>query len=70
VIGKSPVVAERIYREILVRAAGRFELREGAVDVLGRARVAMVASGTATLQAALLETPASLPADASCPFGQ
>jgi lipid-A-disaccharide synthase len=57
VIGKSPVVSRELYQEITARSGGRFEVGEDAVDVLGRARAAMVASGTATLQAALLETP-------------
>ncbi len=57
VIGKSPVVGRELYREITARGGGGFEVGEDAVDVLGRARAAMVASGTATLQAALLETP-------------
>jgi lipid-A-disaccharide synthase len=57
VIGKSPVVARELYRKMTAGDAGAFEVGDDAVEVLGRARAAMVASGTATLQAALLETP-------------
>ncbi len=57
VVARSPVVAESLYRDA-VRAAG-FDagLERDAVEALSRARAAVVASGTATLQAALLETP-------------
>ena len=55
VVAKSPVVAESIYAA-MVGAAG-VRLEHDAVEALARARVALVASGTATLQSALLETP-------------
>jgi lipid-A-disaccharide synthase len=57
VIGRSPVVPAAVYDEHLRDVAFPVEHRDGAVEVLSRARAAMVASGTATLEAALLETP-------------
>jgi lipid-A-disaccharide synthase len=57
VIGKSPVVAEALYRAVPGFSPDRFAIHDRAVEVLGGARAAMVASGTATLQSALLETP-------------
>ncbi len=57
VIAKSPVVADALYRSALARASFDARLETDAVEALSRARVALVASGTATLQAALLETP-------------
>jgi len=56
-IGRSPVVPPDVYDEHLRGVSFPVERRDGAVDVLSRARAAMVASGTATLEAALLETP-------------
>ena len=60
VIAKSPVVADALYRSALARASLDARLEDDAVEALSRARVAMVASGTATLQAALLETPLAI----------
>jgi lipid-A-disaccharide synthase len=60
VVGRSPVVERGVYDEIVRRSALPLELHDDAVEVLGRARAAMVASGTATLQAALLETPLAI----------
>lgn len=57
VIGKSPTLPEDLYRRLLARARVDCDVREDAVGVLGGAHAAMVASGTATLQSALLETP-------------
>jgi lipid-A-disaccharide synthase len=57
VIGRSPVVERRVYDEAAQRSPLAVEVHDDAVHVLGRARAAIVASGTATLQAALLETP-------------
>jgi len=57
VVSKSPVVDERIYRDALRGSALQVRLEPDAVTTLSRARAAVVASGTATLQAALLETP-------------
>ena len=56
-IGRSPVVSPSVYDEHVGRAGVDVVLSDGALDVLARARAAMVASGTATLEAALLETP-------------
>jgi lipid-A-disaccharide synthase len=56
-IGRSPVVSASVYDDQVRRADADVTLEDGAVDVLARARAAMVASGTATLEAALLETP-------------
>lgn len=57
VIAKSPVVADALYRSALARASFDARLEPDAVEALSRARAALVASGTATLQSALLETP-------------
>jgi lipid-A-disaccharide synthase len=54
---RSPVVERSLYDDIARRFAVPVEWSDGATGVLCRARAAMVASGTATLQAALLETP-------------
>ena len=53
----SPVVEREVYRALTTRARLDLEFENDTVPVLARARVALVASGTATLQAALLETP-------------
>jgi lipid-A-disaccharide synthase len=55
VIAKSPVVDEEDYAPALRACDARLE--RDAVAALSSARAAVVASGTATLQAALLETP-------------
>ncbi len=60
VIAKSPVVDEPIYREALGASGVDARLEPDAVEALSAARVAVVASGTATLQAALLETPLAI----------
>jgi lipid-A-disaccharide synthase len=57
VVAKSPVVAESTYAGIIAAARVDVRLEPDAVEALARARVALVASGTATLQSALLETP-------------
>jgi lipid-A-disaccharide synthase len=59
-IGKSPVVDAELYARHLRATPLRVELRDDAVEVMARARAALVASGTATLQAALLETPLAI----------
>jgi lipid-A-disaccharide synthase len=56
-VGRSPVVSAEVYDEHVRDANLQVEMGDGAVGVLSRARAAMVASGTATLEAALLETP-------------
>ena len=57
VISKSPVVDERIYQDALRGSGLNARLEPDAVAALSGARAALVASGTATLQSALLETP-------------
>ena len=57
VISKSPVVDERTYADALQGSGVTAHLEPDAVTALSSARAAMVASGTATLQSALLETP-------------
>ncbi|HEU4929951.1 MAG TPA: lipid-A-disaccharide synthase [Candidatus Krumholzibacteria bacterium] len=57
VIAQSPVVDERVYRDALRTRQLDAHLEPDAVVALSGARVAVVASGTATLQSALLETP-------------
>ncbi len=61
VIAKSPVVPESLYRDALTRAGFAARIEDDAVvEVLSGARAAIVASGTATLQAALLDTPLTI----------
>jgi len=55
-VGRSPVVNPALYEEYVRRAGLDVTLADGA-GVLSHARVALVASGTATLESALLETP-------------
>ena len=57
VISKSPVVDERIYQDALRGSGLNARLEADAVAALSGACAAVVASGTATLQSALLETP-------------
>jgi lipid-A-disaccharide synthase len=57
VIGRSPVVDDRIYEDHARAARLDVEWGDGAAGALAKARAAMVASGTATLESALLETP-------------
>lgn len=56
-IGRSPVVSPSLYDEQVARSGLDLTLGDGSVGALSRARVALVASGTATLESALLETP-------------
>lgn len=60
VVAKSPVVPEAVYLRALQSAGLDARLEPDAVTALARARAAVVASGTATLQSALLETPLSI----------
>lgn len=59
-IGRSPVVNPTLYDEHIARAGLDVSLGDGAAAVLAGARAAMVASGTATLESALLETPLAI----------
>jgi lipid-A-disaccharide synthase len=56
-VAQSPVVDPGLYRSLTRGAPVGLEFDGDAVAVLARARVAVVASGTATLQSALLHTP-------------
>ncbi|HEX5131145.1 MAG TPA: lipid-A-disaccharide synthase [Candidatus Krumholzibacteria bacterium] len=56
-IARSPVVPRSLYTDLTARAAIEVDIADDAIEVLSGARAAMVASGTATLQAALLDTP-------------
>jgi lipid-A-disaccharide synthase len=57
VVAKSPVVSDALYDRVLDECGVDASLEADAVEALANARVALVASGTATLQSALLETP-------------
>jgi lipid-A-disaccharide synthase len=57
VIGRNPAVPGSLYRHEIERSGLEVEVDDNAVGVMARSRVLLVASGTATLQAALLETP-------------
>jgi lipid-A-disaccharide synthase len=59
-VGRSPAVPESLYHRIIADAGVEVELDDDAVAVMRRSRVLAVASGTATLQAALLETPLAI----------
>jgi lipid-A-disaccharide synthase len=56
-VSRSPVVDGSLYEDCARRAGIDVAWSEGSVEVLSGARCAMVASGTATLESALLETP-------------
>jgi lipid-A-disaccharide synthase len=56
-VSRSPVVNRDLYDAIVGRSGLDVTLVDGAVGALARARLALVASGTATLESALLETP-------------
>jgi lipid-A-disaccharide synthase len=57
-VGRSPGVPETLYERIIAGAgASDIEVDDDAVAVMRRSRLLLVASGTATLQGALLETP-------------
>jgi lipid-A-disaccharide synthase len=56
-VGRSPVVNPALYDEHVARSGLEVTLGDGAAGVLSHACAALVASGTATLESALLETP-------------
>ena len=56
-VGRSPVVEPSIYDTLAHRSGLDVIMADGAAPVLAGARAALVASGTATLESALLETP-------------
>jgi lipid-A-disaccharide synthase len=57
VIGRSPAVPLACYESIISRYPLNIELKQEAREVMADTRLLLVASGTATLQAALFETP-------------
>jgi len=60
-VGRSPAVPEGLYRQILDHAGTPgVELADDAVAIMRRSRLLLVASGTATLQSALMETPLAI----------
>ncbi len=56
-VGRSPWVPMRIYKKIIARNSVDVEVEEDSKAVMARSRLILVASGTATLEAALCETP-------------
>jgi lipid-A-disaccharide synthase len=56
-VGRSPAVAPAVYDTLLGRGKVDVAYDDDAVSVMRRSRVVLVASGTATLQSALLGTP-------------
>lgn len=56
-VGRSPAVPEALYQEISRGAAVDLDFDDDAVAVMRRSKLLLVASGTATLQGALLHTP-------------
>jgi lipid-A-disaccharide synthase len=56
-VGRSPTVPEWVYRTIVAREGVAVAFDDDAVEVMRRSRLLLVASGTATLQGALMETP-------------
>ena len=56
-IGVSPAVDRSVYQQIVARHDVNVELTDDTTDVMRRSRLLLVASGTATLQAALYGTP-------------
>lgn len=56
-VGQSPLVPAPVYERILHRSGVDAAVDDDAVGVMRRSRAVLVASGTATLQSALMETP-------------
>jgi lipid-A-disaccharide synthase len=56
-VGRSPAVDRRIYDALIRRSGIKVAVDDDAVALMRRSRVMLVASGTATLQGALMETP-------------
>lgn len=56
-VGKSAAVPEATYQAIVTRENVAVDFEGDAVEVMRRSRLLLVASGTATLQSALMETP-------------
>lgn len=56
-VGRSPWVPMRIYKKIIARSSIDVAVEEDSKGVMAKSRLILVASGTATLEAALCETP-------------
>ncbi len=56
-LGMSPTLPRIVYDRILKRSTATVSLSTSALDVMRTARAALVASGTATLQTAMMQTP-------------
>jgi len=56
-IGRSPSVPRRIYEKIVSRYGVEVDIEGKTHDIMAASRLLLVASGTATLEAALCETP-------------
>jgi lipid-A-disaccharide synthase len=56
-IGRSPFVPRRIYEKIISRHSVRVDIEEKTREIMSASRLLLVASGTATLEGALFETP-------------
>lgn len=56
-VAKSPVVDDGVYEGLIAKGPAGVRVESDVVGVLSQARAAIVASGTATLQSALLQTP-------------
>jgi lipid-A-disaccharide synthase len=56
-IGRSPSVPRRIYEKIVSRYGVEVDIERKTHDIMAGSRLLLVASGTATLEAALCETP-------------
>ena len=56
-VGRSPFVQRRIYEKIVSRHSVDVDVEEKTQDIMSRSKLLLVASGTATLEGALFETP-------------
>jgi lipid-A-disaccharide synthase len=56
-VGRSPSVPKRIYEKIVSRSGVDVDMEEKTHDIMAGSRLLLVASGTATLEGALCETP-------------
>jgi len=56
-VGRSPSVPRRIYEKIVSRHAVDVDIEEKTHDIMAGSKLLLVASGTATLEGALCETP-------------
>ncbi len=56
-VGRSPFVPRRIYEKIVSRHSVSVDVEERTPDIMAKSQLLLVASGTATLEGALFETP-------------